>query len=210
MKNKSKICTDTNNIGGAGVLLFEEDNVILFREKKEGVYTEPGGSFDEKKHCTIESTAIEELFEETCALFKSTKIQTKKNFFELHFKEKKSYRVYTLDIPYITSLRRDYTCNLNRLNDINANKIFLETNNVTRVNVGVLRNAILNIGKKKHDDLNKKHEVYVVDEYGNQITLKRRTVRVLRKWFLLNKNVVPKKIKKVRVFKSCKMIKYKL
>lgn len=207
MKNK---INKTNEKGGAGVLLFEEDNMILFREKKEGVYTEPGGSFDVKKHNTIESTALDELFEETCGLFKSTKIQSKKNHFELHFKEKKSYRVYILDIPYIASLRKDFASNLKHLRVMNAKKIFLETDNVTRVNIDVLRNAVLNIGKKKHDDLNKKHEVYVVDKYGKEITLKRRTVRVLRKWFNLNKKITPKKIKKVRVFKNDCMIKYKL
>lgn len=210
MKNKTN--TNVEN-GGAGVLLFEENNVILFREKKEGVYTEPGGSFDIKKHKQIEDTAIDELFEETSCLFSSKKVETKKNHFDLHFKEKKSYRIYTLDIPYITSLRRDFKTNLKHLQNMNAKKYYLETDDVTRVNIDVLRNAVLNIGKKKHNNLNKIHEVYVIDEYNNEITLKRRTVRVLRKWFILNKQVkriIPKKIRRVRVSAKNSMIRYKL
>ena len=68
---------DEKMLTGASVLLFEEDCLLLFRERNTRrdhechdcgrefsycCYTEPGGKYEEK-HSSIEQAAIDELYE---------------------------------------------------------------------------------------------------------------------------------------------------
>jgi len=161
---------------GASVLIFEKDCILLFREIQGGsscCYTEPGGKY-EYKHDNIEHAANDELYEETCCLFDSespvSKLK-KNNYFDLVYSKDKKSRVFMIKVPYLKDLREDYFSNLSILKKGRASKHFLETNDVTRVYIDDLRNAVLT-AKRMGD-------VYVKDAYGKKIKLKKRTANIL-------------------------------
>ena len=176
------IFKNPNEMTGASVLLFQEDSLLLFREinkcKKCGrehfdcCYTEPGGKY-EAKHSSIEQAAEDELYEETCCLFDCKYVckRKKDNFFDIIYSDNKLSRVFMLDVPYMKNLVRDYKYNLDVLRESGANKHYLETDDVTRASMSSLRKAVFS-----SNDMGK---VYVKDEYGKIIKLKKRTASIL-------------------------------
>ena len=186
-----------SNLTGASVLLFEKDNLLLFREinascsvcKKFCCYTEPGGKY-EKKHDTIEDTAKDELYEETCCIFECNNINTRKNknVFDLAYNKHKTCRVFILDIPYMKRLVKDYKSNLSILKSTGADKHFLETDRVIRVPISNLQREILTTDDMKN--------VYVKSTSGKIIKLRKRTATILHAFFI-SKVCKAKKITKV-------------
>ena len=148
---------------GASVLIFEKDSVLLFRETGHPeCYTEPGGKY-ECKHDSIEHAANDELYEETCCLFDSESSVSKmknNNFFDLVYSKDKKYRVFMIKVPYLKHLREDYFSNLSILKRGGASKHFLETDDVTRVYIEDLRDAVLTSRKLR--------DTYVKDAYGKK------------------------------------------
>ena len=162
---------------GASVLIFEKDCMILFRERRGGCYTEPGGKY-EYKHDDIEHTANDELYEETCCLFDSESPVSKiknNNYFDLMYSKHKRSRVFMIKVPYLKTLRNDYFSNLSILKRGRVNKHLLETDNVTRVYIDDVRNAVLTSERLG--------DVYVKDAYGKKIKLKKRTSNILHVLF---------------------------
>ena len=120
---------------GAGVLIFMNDCVLLFRERSSRGYTEPGGRYDQK-HENIEDAAIDELYEETCCLFDIHDIEHANNFVDVTTKRGAIYRLYIINIvENISDIESSYYDNLDRLTDINAKKYYLETDDITCVKI---------------------------------------------------------------------------
>jgi hypothetical protein len=170
---------------GASVLLFEKDCLLLFRERNTRYtcqdckrkhsnccYTEPGGKYEDK-HLSIDQAAEDELYEETCCLFDCKYVckLKKDNFFDLVYEKNKMSRVFMLDVPYMKNLIRDYDSNLETLINYKADKHYLETNDVTRVSIDRLREAVFG-----GDDMK---SIFVEDIYGKEIQLKKRTANIL-------------------------------
>lgn len=183
---------------GASVVIFEKDCVILFRERQNGLYTEPGGKY-EYKHSNIEQAANDELYEETCCLFNSESPvyhSNKKNYFDLIYSNDKKSRVYLMKVPYLKHLKDDYFNNLNILIKGNAKKHFIETNDVTRVYINDMRDAVLNA--------NYISDVHVKDVYGEKIKLKKRTASIFCILFNEMDILSGLKIKKITNMKTYK------
>jgi hypothetical protein len=171
---------------GAGVLIFNGDNIILFRERKSRAYTEPGGKFD-KKHKDLEEVAIDELYEETCCLFDMTNIQYKNNYIDIEYDNGRLYRIYIINIVGETEdLESKYKENLYRLNYLKAKKYYLETDKIVFVSI----EEILK-GKK-----------YIRDIHDQKIKLRERLLLCIKALFNEIKTIVPLNVGIKKVIKN--------
>ena len=170
---------------GAGVLIFINDYVLLFRERTSKGYTEPGGRYDQK-HTTIEDAAIDELYEETCCLFDINRLEHKNNFVDVVTKRETLYRMYVINIvDDIDDIEDKYYANLNRLIDMRAKKYYLETDTITCVKIEDI------LSGKKH----------IRDLYNNKIKLRDRLTLNVRELFDKIENVKPLNVYVKKVIK---------
>ena len=200
---------------GAGVLIFFNKHLIIFREKKYNHYTEPGGTFDDK-HTNIEETAKEELFEETCGLFNIEHLQTKNNYFDVYYNKRKhkkhtfskKYRVYIIDIVGKNKnlipkmINGDFKSNLDMLTFLGAKNYYLETNDVTIVDIHLLKDKIFSGDELSNSNIIKNTKnVYVNDINGKKIKIKKRLIHNLITMFTENDTIhlKPKKVKIKRI-----------
>lgn len=171
---------------GAGVLIFQDDNILLFRERKSKRYTEPGGKFD-KKHDNIEDTAIDELYEETCCLFDIRNIEKRNNYVDIEYIKGYLYRLYIINIhDKIEDIEDTYKQNLKRLVQINAEKYYLETDDVVFVKV---------------DDILKNNK-NIIGDNGKKIKLRHRVKMGVSALFDEIENIKPLNVTIKKIIKS--------
>lgn len=171
---------------GAGVLIFNGDNILLYRERKSKAYTEPGGKFD-KKHKTLEDVAIDELYEETCCLFDIVDLHRKNNYVDIEYDNGRLYRLYVINlICNIDNLKFKYEQNLNRLISSRAKKYYLETNKLAFVSL----------------DEALKGEKYIRDIYNRKIKIRYRLLLCLQALFDDINNISPLNVSVKKVVKN--------
>lgn len=178
---------------GAGVMMFENDkngtNLILVNDISKNSYTEPGGGYDNIKHESIAETAIEELYEETSALFHAKNVSSivgNKNYIDKKYRKKK-YRTYFILLKnrLTNQYRKDYHHNTYELQTniylFDGDSSYRETNDITKVSLLEIF-SVLNLN-------NKIKNVWVKDIYNKKIKLHKRTARILR---MLSENIYDK------------------
>ena len=150
---------------GAGVVIIEIIKnipyIILGYDKYRKQYIDFGGRYEKHKHKDIKETAQQELFEESCALFKIKKL---KFFVNLKFKN----TIYKMYFVKLKNIKLDlYFSNLTKLQNNNAPKHFLETQDITKVSLFQV------------------FQCNPVDIYGNQIKIHGRVKDGIQKMFHL-------------------------
>lgn len=164
---------------GSGVLIIEdyykkngkiEPCIILVRNKASGEYTEFGGYY-EKKHGSLEKTAVTELREESCNLFD---INTKylDDHIDIMANKNTFYRTYLIKINGVS--RKYYLRNVKLIESlyrkgIKISHAWKETNDMVHI-------PIKNINFKK---LGERGKIILKDIEGRDIIIRSRIKKVL-------------------------------
>lgn len=202
-----------NNItySGAGVLIIEdyynrdgtvEPCIILVRNKASGEYTDFGGAY-EKKHGSLQITAIKELREESLNLFNISirffinNINGIDNI-DIPAPNNHFYRLYILKINGVS---RKYFLHNNKLIDtihqkgVHIPRYWRETDDISHI-------PINNID---FTNLDKRGKIILQDINGRNITINGRIKRGLH----YGRKIIMKQIKQQPIAKRSDIIKYR-
>lgn len=132
---------DGKDFSGSGVLIIEKyiknknkiPSIVLVRNNSSKLFSDFGGTH-EKKHKTLETTASNELNEESRNLIDiNPKILSKKEYIDIIANKKRNiyYRIYIVRVDGIC--RKYYHHNKEVIDDSDAKKYFKETDDITHI-----------------------------------------------------------------------------
>lgn len=166
------------NYTGAGVILVEDDNLILFHNPKLYTYSELGGYIDDADHKhkdPIAFAAARECYQESCKLIEfSNTSHLDSHYIDYHINDIKCYRCYFIAVrPGLISME-DYQSNHDKLIKDKAPGFYLETDGFTKFPIEQLKYAL---DKSK----NPKKALYIkTDESGERYFIRDRTKNILK------------------------------